>query len=79
MLGSDGDSVLEIESSPGYSASEMDLFKLCESSQDDLEERDLTEAGLLKVHEVAADSGLRRWFIKFSFLEGDGLLCSSCY
>ncbi|XP_026531148.1 sister chromatid cohesion protein PDS5 homolog A [Notechis scutatus] len=49
VLGSDGDSVLEIESSPGYSASEMDLFKLCESSQEDLEERALTEAGSLKV------------------------------
>uniref|UniRef100_A0A8C6YFF7 PDS5 cohesin associated factor A n=1 Tax=Naja naja TaxID=35670 RepID=A0A8C6YFF7_NAJNA len=44
VLGSDGDSVLEIESSPGYSANEMDLFKLCESSQEDLEERALTEA-----------------------------------
>ncbi|XP_032079868.1 sister chromatid cohesion protein PDS5 homolog A isoform X3 [Thamnophis elegans] len=71
VLGSDGDSVLEIESSPGYSASEMDLFKLCESSQDDLEERELTEAGLLKVHQ-AAESGLRRWFIKFPILEGNG-------
>ncbi|KAG8134860.1 putative Sister chromatid cohesion protein [Naja naja] len=59
VLGSDGDSVLEIESSPGYSANEMDLFKLCESSQEDLEERALTEAGSLKVHE-AADSGLRK-------------------
>lgn len=76
MLGSDGDSVLEIESSPGYSASEMDLFKLCESSQDDLEERDLTEAGLLKVHE-AADLGLGRRFIKCSTLEGCSV--SSCY
>ncbi|XP_053108338.1 sister chromatid cohesion protein PDS5 homolog A isoform X5 [Hemicordylus capensis] len=49
VLGSDGDSVLEVESSPGYSPSEMDLFKLCESSQEDTEETELTEGGFLKV------------------------------
>lgn len=52
MLGSDGDSVLEIESSPGYSPSEVDLFKLCESSQEDSEETDLTEGGFLKVQQA---------------------------
>lgn len=52
MLGSDGDSLLEIESSPGYSPSEMDLFKLCESSQEDTEDTDLTEGGFLKVQKA---------------------------
>lgn len=49
MLGSDGDSLLEIDSSPGYSQSAMDLFKACESSQEDTEDTEIAEGGFLKV------------------------------
>ncbi|KAH0616241.1 hypothetical protein JD844_027214 [Phrynosoma platyrhinos] len=59
VLGSDGDSVMEIESSPGYSPSEMDLFKLCESSQEDTEDTDLTEGGFLKVKRKIPCKGKR--------------------
>lgn len=47
--------MFEIESSPGYSPSEMDLFKLCDTedtgSQEDTEETELTENGFLKVQQ----------------------------
>ena len=49
VLGSDGDSLLEIDSSPGYSQSAMDLFRTCESSQEDTEDTEIAEGGFLKV------------------------------
>uniref|UniRef100_A0A7M4FWF7 PDS5 cohesin associated factor A n=1 Tax=Crocodylus porosus TaxID=8502 RepID=A0A7M4FWF7_CROPO len=46
VLGSDGDSLLEIESSPGYSPNYMDHFKACGSSQEDTEVAELAEGAL---------------------------------
>nr|XP_028600660.1 sister chromatid cohesion protein PDS5 homolog A-like [Podarcis muralis] len=64
VLGSDGESVFEIESSPGYSPSEMDLFKLCDTedtgSQEDTEETELTENGFLKVKRKLPCKGRKR-------------------
>ncbi|MEE6462210.1 hypothetical protein FKM82_001523 [Ascaphus truei] len=48
FLGSDGDSLWEIESSPGYSSNDADLVSACESSQD-TEDTELAERGCLKV------------------------------
>lgn len=53
VLGSDGDSLLEIDSSPGYSQSAMDLFKACESSQEDTEDTEIAEGGFLKVQQAS--------------------------
>lgn len=44
---------MDIDSSPGFSPSEMDLFELCESSQEDAEDTALTEEGFLKVQQAA--------------------------
>ncbi|PKU45500.1 hypothetical protein llap_4184 [Limosa lapponica baueri] len=49
VLGSDGDSLLEIDSSPEYSQNAMDLFKACGSSQEDTEDTEIAEGGFLKV------------------------------
>lgn len=49
VLGSDGDSLLEVDSSPGYSQNTMDLFKACESSLEDIEDTEIAEGGFLKV------------------------------
>ncbi|XP_063313956.1 sister chromatid cohesion protein PDS5 homolog A isoform X3 [Pelobates fuscus] len=48
FLGSEGDSLWEIESSPGYSSADADLFSECVSSQD-AEDTQLEERGYLKV------------------------------
>lgn len=49
VLGSDGDSLLEIDSSSEYSQNAMDLFKACGSSQEDTEDTEIAEGGFLKV------------------------------
>lgn len=49
VLGSDGDSLLEIDSSPEYSQNAVDLFKACGSSQEDAEDTEIAEGGFLKV------------------------------
>ncbi|OXB83789.1 UNVERIFIED_CONTAM: hypothetical protein H355_003001 [Colinus virginianus] len=49
VLGSDGDSLLEIDSSPGYPQNALDLFKACESSQEENEDTEIAESGFLKV------------------------------
>lgn len=52
MLGSDGDSLWEIESSPGNSSSELDCLKVCESSQEDTEDSELVKESFLKVQQA---------------------------
>ncbi|XP_067844627.1 sister chromatid cohesion protein PDS5 homolog A isoform X3 [Heptranchias perlo] len=59
VLDSDGYSVMELESTPESSAEELDLFKSCESSQNEVDNTKLAEGGFLKnnalktkVHEI---------------------------
>ncbi|XP_032855177.2 sister chromatid cohesion protein PDS5 homolog A isoform X1 [Tyto alba] len=57
VLGSDGDSLLEIDSSPECSQNAMDLFKGCGSSQEDTEDAEIAEGGFLKVKRKLARKG----------------------
>ncbi|MGH0167598.1 UNVERIFIED_CONTAM: hypothetical protein FKN15_004856 [Acipenser sinensis] len=54
FLGSDGDSLLDVESSPDCFVKEMDLFSN-ESSQEELAETELTQGATLQVHKGKAD------------------------
>lgn len=53
MLGSDGDSLWDIESSPENSSSDLDRFKVCENSQEDTEDSELVKGSFLKVQQAA--------------------------
>lgn len=53
MLGSDGDSLWDIESSPGNPSSDLDRLKVCESSQEDPEGSELVKGSFLKAQQAA--------------------------
>ncbi|NIG58568.1 hypothetical protein BU61_1475 [Pontoporia blainvillei] len=53
VLGSDGDSLWDIESTPGNSSSDLDHLKVCESSQEDTEDSELVKGSFLKILEFA--------------------------
>ncbi|TKC39840.1 hypothetical protein EI555_008141 [Monodon monoceros] len=53
VLGSDGDSLWDIESSPGNSSSDLDRLKVYESSQEDTEDSELVKGSFLKVQQAA--------------------------
>lgn len=58
MLGSDGDSLCDIDSSPGNSSSDLDRFKVCERSQEDTEDSELVKGSFLKVQQAACSGSL---------------------
>lgn len=53
VLGSEGDSLWGIDSSPGNSSSELDRLKVCESRQEDTEDSELVKESFLKVQQAA--------------------------
>lgn len=53
MLVSDGNSLWDIESSPGNSSSDLDRLKVCESRQKDTEDSELVKGSFLKVQQAA--------------------------
>lgn len=53
VLGSDGDSLWDIESSPGNSPSDLDRLKVWESSQEETEDSELVKGSVLKVQQGA--------------------------
>ncbi|XP_067892633.1 sister chromatid cohesion protein PDS5 homolog A isoform X2 [Heterodontus francisci] len=60
VLDSDGYSVMELESTPESSAEELDLFKSCESSQNEVDNTKLAEGGFLKVRRKSMPKGRRQ-------------------
>ena len=53
VLVSDGNSLWDIESSPGNSSSDLDRLKVCESRQKDTEDSELVKGSFLKVQQAA--------------------------
>ncbi|XP_048456790.1 sister chromatid cohesion protein PDS5 homolog A-like [Rhincodon typus] len=60
VLDSDGYSVMDLESTPESSAEELDLFKSCESSQNEVDNTKLAERGFLKVRRKSMPKGRRQ-------------------
>ncbi|XP_041130830.1 sister chromatid cohesion protein PDS5 homolog A-like isoform X2 [Polyodon spathula] len=76
FLGSDGDSLWDVESSPDCFVKETDLFSN-ESSQEELAETELTQGAILQVHKGKADQILP-WSIHFVAQTRLALLTNNC-
>ncbi|KAJ8795294.1 hypothetical protein J1605_018309 [Eschrichtius robustus] len=75
VLGSDGDSLWDIESSPGNSSSDLDRLKVCESSQEDTEDSELVKGSFLKVQQAACRGFFDIILLNFIYYNINLILC----